>query len=93
MQSILENFKNIQMMQQGQNQLDILSQGGDAINKIMKQRAPNDPALSIKDSSILSSEDSIQMRRRLRENLEREFGMDYQKHYRGSEGRSNYGAE
>ena len=39
--------------------MEVLSQGGDQINKGMKQRLPNDPALSLKDSSILSSEDSI----------------------------------
>jgi len=51
---------------------------------------PNDPALSLKDSSILSSEDSIMQRRRLRESLEREFGLgtDYSKYPRG-----NYGPE
>jgi len=68
--------------------MEVLSQGGDQINKAMKQRLPNDPALSLKDSSILSSEDSIMLRRRLRESLEREFGLgtDYSKYPRGNYG-------
>jgi hypothetical protein len=38
--------------------------------------------MSIKDHSILSSEDSINMRRRMRETLEREFGNEnlYKQH-------------
>lgn len=68
--------------------MDILSQGGDPISKGMKQRQPNEGALSYKDSSILSSEDSIVQRRKLRENLEREFGLgnDYKQYPRGNYG-------
>jgi hypothetical protein len=32
--------------------------------------------LSVKDSSVLSSEDSIQYRRRMRENMERDFAIE-----------------
>lgn len=88
MQAIMENFKAMQMLQQQANQMEIISQGGEPIGKGMKQRQPNDPALSIKDSSILSSEDSIMQRRKLRENLEREFGLgnDYKQYPRGNYG-------
>lgn len=51
-------------------------QQSELMNKMIKPQS-----LSIKDPSILSSEDSIQQRRRLRENLEREFGLDYNKRF------------
>ena len=76
MQAILDKFNTMQMMQQQAANNAEAMHHNDLINKIGKPQS-----LSIKDPSILSSEDSIQQRRRLRENLEREFGIDYNKRY------------
>lgn len=60
----------MQLMQQQPNNTELMQQ-------LIKSQVPvGTPRGSFKDGSILSQEDSVQQRRRMRENLEREFGLN-----------------